>query len=107
MAGMWDDTKTVVDPTSIAIPRFRPMGVLVPDVVRPVLLTDQLRGCSCAPSSLAGLGQLGQDPETDIQVVIGAVQEAKSLWDQFLAVFGIHAGQREADVITPVQNAIT
>lgn len=37
--------------------RFRNMGVIIPDVVRPALLTDTLRGCGCG----GGCGVAGPD----------------------------------------------
>lgn len=68
------------------------------NVLRPHLLTNQLRGCACASNGLSGLGQA-----TDIAL---AIADAKHLWDELQAALGIGAGRREADVITPLQDKL-
>lgn len=111
---IWNDTKGAVDPVRLANSRFRAMGVAVPGVVRPMLLTDQLRGCceGCGCSGMAGLrgnvGTLGQlDPGSLALEINTMIASARAFWDSLVRALGIRAGAREADVITPIQDKIT
>lgn len=106
-----DDTKGVVDPAALApgSRRFRGMGVIVPDVVRPALLTDQLRGCCpCSGSGLGAVHGMGQlDPGSLALEINTMLASARAFWDSLVRALGIRAGAREADVITPIQDKIT
>ena len=54
-------------------------------------------------SQTNGLGQI--DPGT-LLAINQAVVHAKDLWNDIKAIFGIGAGAKEADAITPLQNQI-
>jgi hypothetical protein len=67
-----------------------------------------LEGCGCQSSMGLGYAGLGQiDPVSAAIEIEQAIQIAKNFWDDLLAALGIHAGQREADAIVPLQNDIT
>jgi hypothetical protein len=108
-----DDTKSFVNPLLLgrrslsAGYRRRSLGLVIPEVVRPMLLSDQLGGCGCASCAvgLAGMGQM--DYSGAISDLSSAITQAKQMYDQLLAALGIGAGAREADMITPLQNQIT
>lgn len=113
-----NDTKQAVNPYAIATTRFRRPGVIAPNIWRPVLFTDRLRGlhggCGCADCSTLGVpsGSLGLIiDQGGADVISGdisqALHQAKSFWQSLEAALGIGAGRREADVITPIQNKIT
>lgn len=126
-----NDTKVFVDPVAIARHNTRYRGDLgsrLPLVVRPSLMTDQLRGggCGCngggtltayasAARGMDGgayyLRGLGQAESVDIQGMMTAlktfVSQAKAFWNQLEEALGVGAGRREADVITPIQDKIT
>jgi len=54
----------------------------------------------CTQITPSGLGGLGIIPSpTDIA---GAIDGARDLWNTFQQMFGIGAGRREADVVTPI-----
>ena len=59
--------------------------------------------CCSQTNGLGGLGAGeggGVDPAT-ITAIVQAVVHAKDLWNDIKAIFGIGAGAREADAITP------
>jgi len=117
---VWDARKAAaVEPMSLVRWRQRSGVVLLPPVVRPTLLTDQLRGnpsrgldgvCGCVGCGSAldgppGLGQL--DPGSLALEINTMIAAARSFWDSLVRSLGIGAGRREADVITPLQDKIT
>lgn len=119
---VWDARKAAaVEPMSLVRWRQRNPLVIPPPVVRPTLLTDQLRGCRGCGSGLdacrncgghldgvrgmRGLGQI--DPGSLALEINTMLAAARSFWDSLVRALGIRAGAREADVITPVQDKIT
>lgn len=61
---------------------------------------------SCCGNGGWGLG-LGQTDPVTIGAIGSAITHARDLWNDIKAIFGIGAGAREADVISPLQNQIT
>lgn len=130
-----DPSKGFVNPTRLArlsLPagsRYRSgLAAVIPQIVRPELLSDQMRGCGCGMCGGAaepgigrsiqtrttfypvpGLGQLpGVDPTTAaITGISQALAQAKALYTSLLTALGIGAGAREANIIVPIQNQIT
>jgi hypothetical protein len=147
---VFEQSLAAIDPQQLAadsgvtramVPRFR---AAVPFIIRPHLLTEQLRGMDCMCGTRSGLAippdygalrGLGFDPSTldlnsldvpsagsgnvsvlqDIAVGVNfipgigqiasvAITTFTSLLNQFEAWFGLGAGRREADMITPTQN---